>query len=228
MAQIIHLFDAYGTLFDLQPVVARHRAALGPAADRFAELWRAKQLEYTWVHSLAGQPVSFRKLLGRSLDTAAALAGIAVATDLRAALIAGYDALTPYPEVREALMALKRKGSRVAILSNGDPDLLDNAARSADLAGILDAVLSVSDVGVFKPAARVYRLGMTRFGAAREDVTFVSSNCWDVAGAAAFGFQTVWVNRSGAPDEYPDMLASHVVSSLAGLPLLAGKAAAAS
>jgi 2-haloacid dehalogenase len=222
MAQIIHLFDAYGTLFDVHAAVARHRAAVGPAADALSELWRTKQLEYTWIHSLVGKPVSFRKLLGRSLDFAAAATGVVLTPELRGALIAAYDTLSPYPEVKDALVALKRKQSRVAILSNGDPDLLDNAARAADIAGVLDASLSVSDAGVFKPAARAYRLGMTRFGANREDITFVSSNRWDVAGATAFGFKTVWINRSGRPDEYPEMPAGVTVASLLELPLLTG------
>jgi 2-haloacid dehalogenase len=220
MSQIIHVFDAYGTLFDLGSVIAPVADALGPGSAQLAAVWRTKQLEYTWVHSLAGKPVSFRKLLGRSLDFAAAATGVSLTAEQRQTLLSAYDALVPFPEVRDALIALKRKRSRVAILSNGDPDLLDNAVRSAKLEDVLDALLSVSDVGVFKPSGRVYRLAMTKFGAAREDITFVSANRWDVAGAQAFGFKTVWVNRTGAPDEYPDMAAAAIVPSLSQLPLL--------
>ncbi len=220
MAQIIHLFDAYGTLFDVHSAVGRYRELVGPDADRLSELWRLKQLEYTWIHSLTAKPVGFRTLLGRSLDFAAARTGTVLTPQLRADLLGAYDGLSAYPEVREALIALKRQRSRVAILSNGDPDLLDNAVRSSQLDGVLDAVLSVVEAGTFKPSGRVYRLGMTRFGAAREEITFVSSNRWDIAGAHAFGFATVWINRTGQPDEYPEMPAGAIVASLSELPLL--------
>jgi 2-haloacid dehalogenase len=220
MGQSIHLFDAYGTLLDVHSAVARYRDAVGPDADRLSEIWRAKHLEYTWVHSLAGRPASFRTLLVRSLDFAAARLNVTLSADLRTNLLTAYDSLTPFAEVKDTLVALKRRNNRVAILSNGDPDLLDKAVRAAGLHEILDAVLSASDVGVFKPSGRVYRLGLTKFGADRSDITFVSSNRWDVAGAQFFGFKTVWVNRSGMPDEYPDMPAGAIVSTLDQLPAL--------
>ena len=219
MTQMIHVFDAYGTLFDVHSAVARLAPEVGSDAVRLSELWRAKTLEYTWVHALAGKPASFRKLLRGSLAYAMAAHGLTSA-ELRDKLLAAYDELTPFPEVADALRNLRRKQSRVAILSNGDPDMLDKAVRSAGLGDLFDAVLSVSDVGIFKPSSRVYRLAMTRFGATREQVMFVSSNRWDVAGAAAFGFQTIWVNRGSLPDEYPDMPASATVATLSDLPAL--------
>jgi len=219
MSQAIYIFDAYGTLFDVHSVVLRLRPEIGASADRLSELWRAKTLEYTWIHALSGKPATFRKCLKNGLDFAVS-ATSPLPDELRQKLLEAYDILDPFPEVKDALLALKRKRARLAILSNGDPDMLDRAVRAAGLDAMFDHLLSASEVGVFKPSSRVYRLGLTKFGANREDVTFVSSNRWDVAGASAFGFKTVWVNRSHAPDEYADMPASVTVQDLHGLPLL--------
>lgn len=219
MSQIIYVFDAYGTLFDVHSAVARHKPEIGAQADRLSEIWRAKTLEYTWIHALSGKPAPFRKCLRNALNFAAAATG-GLSGETVQKLMEAYDTLGAYPEVKEALLALKKKRARLAILSNGDPDMLDKAVRSAGLEAMFDHLLSVSEVGVFKPSARVYRLAMTKFGAARVDVTFVSSNRWDVAGASVFGFKTVWVNRGGAPDEYTDMPASAVVADLNALPLI--------
>ena len=221
MSQLIHIFDAYGTLFDVHSAVERLKSEIGPQAGRLSEIWRGKTLEYTWVHALCGKQASFRKLLKNSLDFAVAATG-GLAPELRGKLLEAYDTLSPFPEAKEALLALKRKRSRLAILSNGDADMLDMAVRSSGLEELFDHLLSVTEVGVFKPSARVYRLAMTKYGATREDITFVSSNRWDVAGATAFGFKSVWVNRSHAPDEYPDFPAAAVVQDLHGLPLLQG------
>ena len=216
MSQVIHIFDAYGTLFDVHSAVARLKPEIGPQADRLSELWRAKTLEYTWIHSLAGKPASFRKLLKNSLDFAMTATG-GQPPELAGKLLAAYDSLDAFAEVKEVLTALRKKRSRIAILSNGDADMLDKAAQSAGIETLFDAILSASDVGIFKPSSRVYRLAMTKFGATREEITFVSSNRWDVAGAAAFGFRSIWVNRSHAPDEYLDMPAAAAVQDLHGL-----------
>lgn len=221
MPQTIHVFDAYGTLFDVHSAVARCSAELGDKATRVSEIWRAKTLEYTWILTLTGKSASFRKLLRQALDYAVVAADIRISDETREALLTAYDSLSAYPEVKEALAALRKQRSRIAILSNGDSDLLDMAVRAAGLKDLLDAVLSASEVGVFKPSGRVYRLAMTKFGAQREEITFVSSNRWDVAGAHAFGFKTVWVNRSGAPDEYPELPATHVVGDIKALTGLA-------
>ena len=130
MGQIIHVFDAYGTLFDVHSAVARLAGEIGPQADRLSEIWRAKTLEYTWIHALAGKPASFRKLLKNSLDFALSATGVHP-PERREKLLAAYDTLDAFAEVKEALLALKRKHSRLAILSNGDADMLDIAARSA-------------------------------------------------------------------------------------------------
>lgn len=217
MSQIIYLFDAYGTLFDVHAAVAQQL----PGAVRLSEIWRAKTLEYTWIHALTGKPASFRKCLKNGLDFAISATG-PLPAETRERLLEAYDTLAPFPEVKDALLALKKKRARLAILSNGDADMLDKAVRSAGLETLFDHLFSAAEVGVFKPSSRVYRLALTKFGATREEVTFVSSNRWDVAGASVFGFEAIWVNRGGAPDEYADMPPAAVAQDLHGLPLLAG------
>jgi len=199
----VAVFDAYGTLLDVHSAMARHAARLGPDWPRISQEWRAKQLEYTWVRSLAGAAHhrDFAGLTDAALAFVAARRGIADAA-LLADLRAAYRALDAYPEVPAMLAALRVAGWRTAILSNGAPKMLAEGVAAAGLAGLLDAVLSVEAAGVFKPDARVYRLATDHFAIAPAEVVFVSSNAWDAFGALEFGFRVVWVNRSGQPDEY--------------------------
>jgi len=181
--------------------------------------WRAKQLEYTFVRSLAGPSHhrDFSRLTDEALAFVAARFGIAdeaLLADLRAA----YRALDAYPEVKPVLAALRAAGRRTAILSNGAPAMLAEGIEAAGLTSLLDAVLSVEAVGVFKPDARVYRLATQRFGVAPEEIAFVSSNAWDAFGALEFGFRVVWVNRAGQPDEYGLRGRVQEVSDLTPLP----------
>jgi 2-haloacid dehalogenase len=210
------VFDAYGTLFDVHSAAARHAGALGERWVVLSELWRTKQLEYTWVRALAGKHCSFWKLTEDGLDYAISTVG-GIDSELRGELLASYRQLAAYPEVPECLKALKARGSAVAILSNGDPDMLADAVNSAGLADAFDAVLSVEDVGVYKPSHRVYELATERFGVSAREVSFQSSNRWDIAGAKSFGFRTVWINRAGRPDEYLDLAADEVLKDLTGL-----------
>ncbi|HEX8168831.1 MAG TPA: haloacid dehalogenase type II [Beijerinckiaceae bacterium] len=210
------VFDAYGTLFDVHAAVARHAAAVGPEAARLSEIWRAKQLEYSWVLSLAGRYEPFWTLTGRALDHALARCP-AVDRALRPALLDAYRSLDAYPEAAGVLAALRGRGLRTGILSNGSPEMLGSAVSSAGLTGLLDAVLSVDAAGVFKTSPRTYALATSALDVRPDEVAFVSSNRWDVAGAAAFGFRCIWVNRSGLPDEYEDLAPAATVSSLAGL-----------
>ncbi|WP_316015461.1 haloacid dehalogenase type II [Roseobacter sp. HKCCA0434] len=198
-----YVFDAYGTLFD---VAAAARVAAGePGQEQLAESWpklaadwRAKQLEYSWLRAVAGRHVDFWQVTQDGLDWALEAAGLAEPA-LRERLLALYWELAAYPEVPAMLEQLKQAGHATAILSNGSPDMLEGAVCSAGIGGLLDALLSVEEVGVFKPHDRVYDLIGARFGCAREEVLFVSSNGWDVCGAAGYGFRTAWVNRAGAP-----------------------------
>ena len=210
------VFDAYGTLFDVHAAAAAEQAAIGTAWEKLSQTWRSKHLEYTWVHSLAGRDASFWSLAERSLDVAIASVG-GIPDGVRARLLASYRRMRAYPEVPSVLAALKARGAALAILSNGDPDMLSDAISAAGLGGLFDAVLSVRDAGIFKPAPAVYRLVLDRFGIASADVSFQSSNRWDIAGAAAFGFHTVWINRTNAPDEYPDLPAGRTVRDLTAL-----------
>jgi 2-haloacid dehalogenase len=212
-----YVFDAYGTLFNLHAAAERHKDAIGPKWQQLSQTWRTKHIEYTWVHSLSGQPATFWDLAQRSLDHAIVSVGVTVSAEIRGKLLAAYRTMDAYPEVAEVLEALKARGARLAILSNGDPDMLDDAVRAARLDGLLDAVLSVTSVGIFKPAPAVYRLATERFGCQPGDISFQSSNRWDIAGAKAFGFHTVWINRTAAPDEYPSLAPDRMVRDLRAL-----------
>jgi 2-haloacid dehalogenase len=197
------IFDAYGTLLDVHSAMGRHADRLGPDWQRLSADWRAKQLEYTWVRSLAGPAHhrDFAELTDAALAFVAARHGIAddsLLADLRAA----YRQLDAYPEVPAMLRHIREGGIATAILSNGEPRMLAQGVAAAGLAELLDDVLSVETVGVFKPDMRVYDLATRRFGAPAETMAFVSSNAWDAFGARAAGFSVFWINRSGQPGEY--------------------------
>jgi 2-haloacid dehalogenase len=210
----IFVFDAYGTLLDVNAAIARHRAAAGPDADRLSEIWRIKQLEYSWTLTLAGRYVDFWTLTERALDFALARVP-SVNKALKPQFLAAYQTLDAYPDARLILGELKSRGSFTAILSNGTPAMLSSAIAAAKLEPVLDAVLSVDAVRIYKPRPEVYQLACDFFRVTPVEIIFISANRWDVMGAQAFGFRTVWVNRTGAPDEYGD--ASRTVTSLAEL-----------
>ena len=210
------VFDAYGTLFDVHAAIARYRDAAGPDADRFSEIWRTKQLEYAWMLSAAGHYVDFWTLTERALDHAFARVP-SVDRTLRATLLDAYFKLDAFPDARAALAALKAKGARTAILSNGNPHMLAAAVEAAGLGADLDAVLSVDAIRIYKPRPEVYALVTDAFELAPAEVAFVSSNRWDVMGATAFGFKCVWVNRAGMPEEYADFAPVAVVRDLSAL-----------
>ena len=215
------VFDAYGTLFDFNSAVARHRTAIGPKADALADLWRAKQIQYTWLRNSMGAYAPFWQVTGEALDHCLAAHDVTPA-GARDKLMSAYLALDPFPEVPAMLEQLRRAGLRLAILSNGNSEMLDPMVAASGLAARFEAVLSVDPVGVFKPDARVYRLVEERCGVKPDKVCFLSSNCWDAHGAAHFGFRTVWVNRAGAPDDgLPGKLAGQL-RDLSQLPSLLG------
>jgi 2-haloacid dehalogenase len=194
------VFDAYGTLFDVTSAVRRRREALGEDWDSLAALWRTKQLEYTWLRSLMGDYADFRQVTAEALDFALDTHGGA-ADGLREELLALYDRLDCYAEVPGVLAALRDGGKRTAILSNGAPAMLASAVGHAGLAPLLDDVLSADSLRVYKPHPDVYALATGRLGKPPEEIAFFSSNAWDAAGAAAFGFRVVWVNRFGQSRE---------------------------
>ena len=207
------VFDAYGTLFDVHSAVARHTDSIGAQADSLSELWRTKQLEYSWVHGLMGRYVGFWELTERALDFALAKHP-AIDRSHRESLLDAYRALDAYDEVPGVLERLRKRGVKTVLFSNGNAAMLERAVASANLEDRLDAVLSVDPVRTFKTAPAAYQLVLDRLGVQRPGVLFFSSNRWDIAGATAFGFDAVWVNRKGQPDEYPDLAPRAVVTSL--------------
>jgi 2-haloacid dehalogenase len=210
------VFDAYGTLFDVHSAVAAHAARLGQQAAPVSDLWRVKQLEYTWTRSLIGRYRDFRALTEEALDYALARFGI-IDRALRADLLAAYMTLAAYPDVPVALSGLRALGLSTAILSNGSPDMLAAAVTAAGLGDRLDAVISVHEIGTFKPPAAAYEPVLRRLDVVAREVVFVSSNRWDIAGAAAFGFRPVWCNRARMPDEYADLPPVAAITDLGGL-----------
>jgi 2-haloacid dehalogenase len=197
------VFDAYGTLLNVHAAMAKHAAHLGPQWERMSADWRAKQIEYTWVRSLAGRAHhrDFWTLTQEALAFVAARYAIEDEA-LLADVLAAYRRLDAYPEVPAMLASLRARGVPRAILSNGEPGMLADAVHGAGIAGLLDDVLSVESVGVFKPDPRVYRLVTDRFSLPPAAIDFYSSNPWDAFGALAFGFRVSWVNRFRQPDEY--------------------------
>jgi 2-haloacid dehalogenase len=194
------VFDAYGTLFDVHSAVGRHRARLGDRADAVSTMWRQKQLEYTWLRSLMGRHADFWQVTDEALAYALAAHGIDDGA-LKDDLMQAYLALDAYEEVPETLKSLGHKGFRLAILSNGSPGMLAAAVDKSGLTGSFETVLSVESCAIFKPAPVVYQLACDALDVGPEEICFLSSNGWDAAGAAAFGFQVVWINRFGQARE---------------------------
>jgi len=210
------VFDAYGTLFDVHAAVGHHRSRLGDKADGVSATWRTKQLEYTWMRSLMDRYVPFWQITGDALDYAFDAHGLSD-KGLRDDLLNAYLGLDCYPEVPDVLAELKDGGMRTAILSNGSPEMLDAAVKSAKLDDLLDAVLSVHALGIFKPHPSVYQLAVDALEVAPRQVSFQSSNAWDAAAAATFGFRVAWVNRFGQAEErLPDQpdVQLHTLSEL--------------
>jgi 2-haloacid dehalogenase len=217
----ICVFDAYGTLYDFNSAVARHRAAIGPNADALAEMWRTKQIQYTWLRNSMNAYAPFWQVTGEALDNCLATFGI---TDksVRDKLLDAYLALDPFPEVPAMLDKLKRAGKRLAILSNGNPEMLEPMVKDSGLADRFEAVISVDAARVFKVDPRTYQLVEKTTGVKPDKVCFLSSNCWDAHGAAHFGFKTLWVNRGGLPeDNLPGTVVAHV-KDLSHLPSMIG------
>ena len=216
------VFDAYGTLFDVNSAAARWRAALGPHADAFSATWRRKQLEYSWLRSLMGTHADFWQLTAEALDYACERHAITDAS-LRQRLLETYRELSAYPEVPAMLQAIRGGGFKTAILSNGAPAMLQAAVEAAGLGTQFDALLSVEAVGIFKPHPSVYQLAVDRLGVAAARICFVSSNGWDIAGAAHFGFRAVWINRAGEPRERLPAGPEIELGDLAELPQRVGR-----
>ncbi|CUI70134.1 haloacid dehalogenase type II [Cognatishimia activa] len=222
------IFDAYGTLFDVS--AAAREAAQEPGFEALSETWpkvasdwRLKQLQYTWLRAITKEHTDFWRVTQDGLDWALEASGLQSDPKIRERLLQLYWELAAYPEVPAMLKALKDKGLNTAILSNGEPKMLQAAVDSAGINDVLDDSLSVEDVGIFKPDAQVYELVLKHFNCTPDQVLFASSNGWDAAGATGFGFQTVWVNRASEPVDRLPHRPQHILSDLTDIPALAAQ-----
>jgi len=215
------VFDAYGTLFDVAAAARTCSAELGEKSSALSSLWREKQLQYTWLRALQGRHADFWQVTGEALDFALETLRLS-GSGLRDRLLSLYLTLDVFPEVRDTLARLKQAGMRTAILSNGSPHMLQAAVEGAQITHLLDAVLSVEEVGVYKPHPKVYQLAVERLGLEAGAIAFQSSNAWDAWAASAFGMRVVWCNRY---DQRPEKLPGgpdREIRSLAELPALLG------
>jgi 2-haloacid dehalogenase len=217
------VFDAYGTLFDFASAAKGCRDMLGDGVDRLTALWRDKQLQYTWLRALQGRHADFWQVTGDALDFAMETLAIDK-PGLRDRLMGLYLTLDAFPEVPDVLERLKKADLRTAILSNGSPKMLEAVVRASGLNTLLDAVLSVEEVGVYKPHPKVYQLAVDRLGIRAGAIAFQSSNAWDAYAASAFGMQVVWCNRYGQRPERLPGAPDRTVRSLVELPALVGAA----
>lgn len=206
------VFDAYGTLYDVHSVAQRCESFFPGAGQRLSQLWRVKQLEYTWLRSLMRRYAPFSVVTREALAHSCEALSLPLGVTQMEALMAEYLMLAPFAEVPQALARLR---GRKAILSNGSPDMLEPLVRHSRLE--LDAVLSVDEAKLFKPAPEVYEIAVRRLKVAKERIGFVSSNGWDAAGAKSFGFQVFWINRGGAPVDRLGFSPDSILSTLGDL-----------
>ena len=216
------VFDAYGTLFDYASAAARCRDVLGDKFDRLVTLWRDKQLQYTWLRATQNRHVEFWRVTGDALDFALETLGIDDRA-LRERLMNLYLTLDAFPEVPDTLSRLKALGLKTAILSNGAPAMLEAVVGNAKIGSLLDAVLSVEEVGVYKPHPKVYQLAVDRLAVDAKEILFLSSNAWDAYAASAFGFRVAWCNRYGQRPERLPGKPDYEIKSLAEIPALITK-----
>ena len=219
------VFDAYGTLFNVHSVVATCDAMFPGKGAALSQLWRTKQLEYSWLRSLMGRFVDFNQVTREALQVACESMNLTYSEDLLATLNAAYRTLALFDDAQSTLEQLRRQqpGIKCAILSNGARDMLNAVVSHNKLDTMLDAVLSVDEVGIFKPDPRVYQLACDRLRLDRHEIGFVSSNGWDAAGAKTFGFTTFWINRMDAPIEALGVKPDRMLASLSELPALLEK-----
>jgi len=188
------IFDAYGTLFDVNSAAEKCRDKIGDKWERFANFWRTTQLEYTWLRSLMNRHKDFWQITEDSLDKS--MKTFDIDPSMRNELLNLYKVLSPYKEVPDTLKALKEKKFKLAILSNGTPSLLDELVKSNDLENLFDDIFSIEQVGVYKPSSRVYDMPIKKYNISKSEVAFLSANTWDVSGGGNYGYQSIWVNRN--------------------------------
>ena len=218
MKPLALVFDAYGTLYDVHSVIALCERFWPGKGAALSQLWRTKQLEYTWQRSLMRRYLAFSRVTELGLRYACTALGLGLSDAQAAALMQQYLNLSLYPDAMPALETLR--GRKLAILSNGSPDMLDPLVAASGLDRVLDAVLSVAEVKIFKPDPRVYQIAVDRLRVPKQAIGFVSSNCWDACGAKSFGFRTYWINRASAPLDALDVTPDHTIARLTDLAAL--------
>ncbi len=209
------VFDAYGTLFDVNSAAEKCKDKIGLKWEEFANFWRITQLEYTWLRSLMKRHKDFWKITEDSLEKSMQV--FKIDQKMKGELLNLYKILSTYPEAKNVLSNLKKKGFKLAILSNGTPDLLNELVKSNNLVGIFDDLFSIEEVKIYKPDSRVYELPVKKYKIKPDDVTFLSANTWDVSGGGNYGYQAVWVNRNHATFDYLDFKPKYEVNNLTQL-----------
>ena len=209
------IFDAYGTLFDVNSAAEKCKEKIGDKWESFANYWRTTQLEYTWLRSLMKRHKDFWQVTEDSLDKS--LLAFKIDPNMRSELLNLYKILNTFPEVKEVLKNLKEKKYKISILSNGTPDLLDGLVKSNNLEKTFDDIFSVEEVGIYKPDAKVYDMPIKKYKVAKNEVAFLSANTWDVSGAGNFGFNSIWVNRNKNIFDKLDYIPHNEINNLSEL-----------
>ena len=206
------IFDAYGTLFDVNSAAEKCKSKIGDKWESFANYWRKTQLEYTWLRSLMGRHKDFWQITEDSLDKSMQAFNIDKA--MKNELLDLYRILSPYPEVKETLEKLKHKKYKLAILSNGTPSLLNELVKSNDLQNLFDDIFSIEEVKIYKPSSKVYDMPVKKYNIEKEDAAFLSANTWDVSGGGNYGFSSIWVNRNNNIFDNLDYIPKNEISGL--------------
>ena len=206
------VFDAYGTLFDVNSAAEKSKDKIGNKWENFANFWRTTQLEYTWLRSLMKKHKNFWQITEDSLDKS--METFQIDKSLRNDLLSLYKELSPYPEVKNVLENLKKKSFKLAILSNGTPELLNHLVKSSDLENLFDDIFSVEEVKIYKPDPKVYDIPVNKYKVTKGEITFLSANTWDVSGAGNYGYNSIWVNRNNSVFDELDYKPKNEVKNL--------------
>ena len=206
------VFDAYGTLFDVNSAAEKRKDKIGNKWENFANFWRTTQLEYTWLRSLMKKHKNFWQITEDSLDKS--METFQIDKSLRNDLLSLYKELSPYPEVKNVLENLKKKSFKLAILSNGTPELLNHLVKSSDLENLFDDIFSVEEVKIYKPDPKVYDIPINKYKVSKGEITFLSANTWDVSGAGNYGYNSIWVNRNNSVFDKLDYKPKNEVKNL--------------
>ena len=209
------VFDAYGTLFDVNSAAEKCKDKIGEKWETFANFWRTTQLEYTWLRSLMKRHKNFWDITEDSLDKSMEVFNIN--KNMKNELLSLYKILSPYPEVRGVLEDLKKKNFKLSILSNGTPDLLNELVESNKLDNLFDDLFSIEDVKIYKPDPRVYEIPIKKYKIKSDQITFLSANTWDVSGGGNFGYNSIWVNRHNSVFDILDFQPKNEISNLTQL-----------